>query len=190
MKYNIQIMSRYEAILTDTKDLNDNTIIISINSINQKHHIFKNDKIIDILYLDFEDLTYKHIEYYNSKNDTSYINKTINLSQVRQIKDFVDKYKSTVNNIIVHCEMGISRSSAVGCILSKYLNGNDTYFFKTGKYIPNDLVYDIMSRGFGYNFDIKEFKSKLKLSEKQSNKNLKGYNQYGIDLNDMFGGDK
>ena len=69
-----------------------------------------------------------------------------------EIHKFVAKNiaKGAVKSIVVHCDMGISRSAAVGAALSKWLNGTDEGFFGYGKYprrfstrclAPNMLVY-------------------------------------------------
>jgi len=56
-----------------------------------------------------------------------------------QILDFVAAFKDTVELIVVHCEAGISRSSATAGALSLILNCEDQYFFD--HYLPNALVY-------------------------------------------------
>jgi predicted protein tyrosine phosphatase len=49
------------------------------------------------------------------------------------------KANSEVPLIIVHCEMGVSRSPAVAAALSQYYNGENEFFFKN--YTPNSWVY-------------------------------------------------
>ena len=56
-----------------------------------------------------------------------------------QILDFVDSYRDNIDLIVVHCEAGISRSSATAGALSLILNKTDQYFFDN--YLPNALVY-------------------------------------------------
>ena len=58
----------------------------------------------------------------------------------KNIVDFVETFKNEVDLIVVHCEAGISRSSATAGALSLILNGSDKEFFE-GSYIPNMLVY-------------------------------------------------
>lgn len=64
----------------------------------------------------------------------------INDLDANAIVDMVEKFRSSISEIIVSCEAGYSRSPAVGAALSKYLNGTDDEFF-SGKYYPNMLVY-------------------------------------------------
>jgi predicted protein tyrosine phosphatase len=48
-------------------------------------------------------------------------------------------------SILVHCEAGVSRSSAVAAALATiYCNGNDTYIFQSPKALPNLYVYGMM----------------------------------------------
>ena len=57
----------------------------------------------------------------------------------KQIVEFVEKWKSKVEVIMIHCEAGISRSAAVGAALARWFYQSDVDFFK--RYHPNDLVY-------------------------------------------------
>jgi predicted protein tyrosine phosphatase len=57
-----------------------------------------------------------------------------------QIWAFVDQHRSHVERVLVHCDAGISRSSAVAAALARVLNGDDAEFFG-GRYRPNMRVY-------------------------------------------------
>jgi predicted protein tyrosine phosphatase len=57
--------------------------------------------------------------------------------QANQIVDFVDDMKDEVTMICVHCEAGISRSSATAMSLSWWLNGNDSGIGSDTRYYPN-----------------------------------------------------
>jgi len=46
----------------------------------------------------------------------------------KEIIDFVFKWKDRVNQFIIHCEAGLSRSPAVALALSEILNGSETKF--------------------------------------------------------------
>ena len=175
MKYNIQIMSKQECTLFSTKDLKEDYIIISINDTNHNTVIYDNKHIIDTLKLWFDDID---IPIPNCQMMT--------LSDSQKIKKFIDTYKDRVNNIVVHCTAGISRSGAVGCVLARYLNSDDSYLLSTGKYIPNKHVYKIMCEVFGLEYSEGLFKEKMKIRNKGNKNNLKGYGDYGMDLDDMF----
>lgn len=152
MKYNINILSKTECTLFSTKDLDEDYIIISINDTNCNTSIFQNTHIIDVHKTTFDDLV-KQIDGYtlfDSKKATN-------------IKNFIDLYKDSVFNIIVHCTAGISRSGAVGCAIARYLNEDDDYLLKTGLYIPNKLVYKIMCECLGLEYSEELFNKKLNL---------------------------
>jgi len=56
-----------------------------------------------------------------------------------KIWTFVNYYKDKVDLIVINCEAGISRSSAVGAALSNVINGNDKDFFRY--FYPNMYIY-------------------------------------------------
>lgn len=60
-------------------------------------------------------------------------------NQAEQILTFVNKWKEQVGLIVVNCEMGVARSSAVAAALSKWINGEDFFFYK--EFCPNSWVY-------------------------------------------------
>jgi len=175
MKYNIQIMSKQECTLFSTKDLTEDYIIISINDTGHSTVIYNNKHILNTLKLWFDDI------------DKPIPKSNLMVAQdAVKIREFIDTYKDKVNNIIVHCTAGISRSGAVGCCLARYLNGDDEYLLDTGRYMPNKHVYEIMCRAFNLDYSEEMFKEKIKRSDRVCRNNLKGYGDYGIDLKDMF----
>lgn len=175
MKYNIQIMSKDEMTLFSTKDLTEDYIVISINDTNHNTVIYDNEHIIDKLKLWFDDIDIPIPSY-----------QLMLQIDAQKIKNFIDTYKDKVNNVIVHCTAGISRSGAVGCTIARYLNNDDEYLLATGKYIPNKHVYKLMCEVFGLDYSEELFKEKLRIRNRGNRSNLKGYGDYGIDLGDMF----
>jgi predicted protein tyrosine phosphatase len=175
MKYNIQIMSKQECTLFSTKDLIEDCIIISINDTGYNTAIYDNKHIVDIIRFHFDDIEMPI-------NGLTRLNKRL----AKLIKNFVDTYKDKVNNIIVHCTAGISRSGAVGCTLAMYLNGDNEYLLKTGQYIPNKHVYKLMCEVLELDYSEELFKEKLRIRNKGNRDNLKGCDDYGIRLEDMF----
>ncbi len=179
-KYNINIVSRYEAILIDTRDLENECIFISINSGSENHHKFRNPNIKDVLYLDFDD-----IQPHNLKKNSQ--SKTMTLEQAYMIKKFIEEHKNTTT-IYVHCTAGVSRSAAIGFILTKYLNKHDDlHLFQSGKYEPNKWVYKLMSEAFNMPFSKSEFRRKSNISSKKCLSDLKGYGAMGISLAELMG---
>lgn len=60
-------------------------------------------------------------------------------AQARQILDFVGRMRGRVDALLIHCEVGLSRSPAVAAALSRIYEGDDGRWFEM--YFPNDLVY-------------------------------------------------
>lgn len=175
MNYNIKILSKEECTLMSTRSLEEDCIIISINDTNCKTVIFENERILKVLKTTFDDIEVELPIF-----------ELFSMFHAEEIKNFVDSYRDKVNTIIVHCTAGISRSGAIGCCLARYLNGSDEYLLKTGKYVPNKHIYKIMCKVLGLEYSNEMFKEKIRLRNKGNRKNLKGYGDYGIDLDDMF----
>ena len=57
---------------------------------------------------------------------------------------FVDEHKARAALLVVHCEMGLSRSPAVAAAVTRALGGDDGPFFD--EYLPNRFVYDLLLR--------------------------------------------
>jgi len=60
--------------------------------------------------------------------------------QATKIWTFVQQHLFESQSIIVHCDAGVSRSSAVAAALARVLNDDDAEFFG-GRYRPNMRVY-------------------------------------------------
>lgn len=174
MKYKIDIFSKEECIDFSNTNIKENCVIISINDTGCITNISKNLNIKEVLYLTFDDLTF------NIDGFTLF-----NKSMSKEIKSFVDTYKQTVNHFVIHCTAGISRSAAIGFIIAKYLNGDDSYLFKEGRHIPNKLVYEIMSNTFGLIYNEKDFEQKLNL---KYNSKINSNSEFKFDENfcDIF----
>lgn len=57
------------------------------------------------------------------------------------IVDAFEKYWGTVDQIIVHCDAGYSRSPAVAAAIAKAMGKSDEVYFSSGEYCPNRHVY-------------------------------------------------
>ena len=112
------------------------TIIISIRSIGDKPpkklFLHSNPQVKDFITLAFDDVTAYCQGYY-----------PITEQQARKIAKFVMRYKDSVEQIVVHCDAGISRSAGVAAAIAKYLNLNNDRFFKE-PYDPNKTCYDMV----------------------------------------------
>jgi predicted protein tyrosine phosphatase len=65
-----------------------------------------------------------------------------NERHAKEIVDFVNLYKDKIDEIIVNCLAGYSRSPAIAAGIAKMIGEDDREFFKT--YSPNNYVYSKM----------------------------------------------
>lgn len=117
------------------------TIIISISDANQAANIFyPNDNIVDVLRLNFDDVDT------NSKN-------AMQPSTAKIIISFVNRYINDIDQIVVHCGAGISRSAGIAAALMFIINGDDRTIFENGRYHPNMLCYKLMLNAYFGTYD-------------------------------------
>jgi predicted protein tyrosine phosphatase len=57
----------------------------------------------------------------------------------KQVRRFIDKHVTEVENVVIHCEAGVSRSVGIAAALSRFMFGEDEVFFARG--VPNARVY-------------------------------------------------
>lgn len=92
----------------------------------------------------------KHVEYCQF-DDIDYKEPVKGLIPMRDVDAqriirAVEQWKDKVDQIVVHCDAGYSRSPAVAAALALALNGRgaDDEFFVKGNYCPNMHVYNTM----------------------------------------------
>ena len=108
---NFIAMSRTQAKRYTYKQNTEDYIIISISEPNEKSPKFnRTSHLKDVLYLYFEDIS-----------ETSETHVTMSNQDAIDILEFIDRYKN-VNNIIIHCLAGVSRSVSVKCALEEIYN--------------------------------------------------------------------
>lgn len=179
MNYKIEIMSQEDALdFYEYYDGDEKYLLISISD-NEDCLSFKPNENIRVFQVYFADIE----EEVPVEGVV-----LMNYNQAEEIKQIVSKaVQDGITNIIVHCYAGISRSGAVGCVIAKYLNGDDIYLWKQGGISPNKLVYKLMSKAFGMEFSDKEFKYRQRISKRILDRR---FSDYGININDMFPYDK
>ena len=142
---NIKVMSKFEAIEYNYReDIQNNYIIISISSIDTEEHVLfsPNNKCKGVIRLKFNDLERDYGDKIRAPRQGDFSG----------LKMFIDDFveRGNIEDIIVHCEAGISRSSALGAVIAQYL-GLDEFnlIWNNDKYIPNERVYRLASNEFG-----------------------------------------
>lgn len=84
--------------------------------------------------------------------------RAIDQLQAFNLVNFIKKYKDEVNIILVHCEAGISRSSAAAAAIATWLNGprDSNRFFigigPNGRFCPNSKVFSTIFKEFSRQF--------------------------------------
>ena len=94
------------------------------------------NRVIAILPLTFCDADKPGFVIYSNDADERDL---MSEEDARKVVQFVNLHVE--KHIIVHCDAGISRSAGVGAAISKYVSGDDSAFFNSGRYYPNMWCY-------------------------------------------------
>lgn len=138
----IQVMSRMAAAEYCAKRHSRDSAIISISTPNIDYFYLKveptdENRVVAILNLEFMDADCPgDNDVYG--NPTT-INDLMSDEDAKTVVDFVETYKD--KRILVHCDAGISRSSAVAAAILKHYTGDDSMIFDSRWYNPNRWVY-------------------------------------------------
>lgn len=145
----LKVMSRNAAVDFCNFAHKAQSVIISISTTYGEYktepYISEKNNVIDILRLSFLDA-----DCPNDKDVYGRIAKEDELmsdEQANQIVDFVEKYSDYL--IIVHCDAGISRSSAIAAAILKHYTGDDSDIFNSRWYAPNMWCYYKVLKAFG-----------------------------------------
>lgn len=126
----ILVMSRQKAKSASYHRAWPTTAIISIVDVEAKPVYFSPEAtwIKSILKLRFDDV---------EKGEDNCLSR----EQAGRIADFFLKTRDQVEQIIVHCEAGVSRSAGVAAALLKYAGEDQNQILKNPKYRPNMTCY-------------------------------------------------
>lgn len=95
----------------------------------------------DALYLQFLDATPEEIENDPERGEIAPF--LFDADHAERIVAFLDKHRNAAVDVVVNCEMGISRSSAVANFVLEYL-GLDQEPFAPPHYYPNAYVLEVL----------------------------------------------
>lgn len=127
---NIQVMDRQQAIRYCHQPHQEETVMISIYTPVQEYHdepfmsTIIGNGVYEILRLGFFDV------------DTD---GGITEEDAEIIADVIERNR--YRNVIVHCDLGASRSVGVAAALAKFYNDDDEKYFSTNGMIPNMRCY-------------------------------------------------
>jgi predicted protein tyrosine phosphatase len=131
-------MSALDAQNETLKTVNHKTAIISITDTNKpKAYLHPQPWLKAILRLQFDDVVTESED-----------KRCIKAEDAHKIKEFVEKYKDSVDRIIVHCKAGTSRSPGIAAAIINVLDGDDMPIFSNREYFPNMKCYREVLRAF------------------------------------------
>lgn len=163
----ITVMSRQEAIAHSYKKDVNKYIIVSICCPDDTGPIF---------YTSFKpgDVRYKGIlRLWFNDIDRPYENKEPKQEDFVGLKAFIDKFKndSEIEEIIVHCAAGISRSSAVAAAICQYLDLDElNIIWNNPNFVPNSLVYKLALKELGLEWNEAQFAYYLAMNKLERDK--------------------
>ena len=129
---NFITMSKEQAKRYSYKNIPNDYIIVSINEPNEippKFH--RNIHLKGVLCLYFEDIS-ELIEGHITISDQDALD----------ILNFIDRHKN-INNIIIHCAAGVSRSVSIRCALEEIYNKRVIGIFLKEKNINPNTIYNV-----------------------------------------------
>lgn len=99
----------------------------------------------------------------------------------RTIIDFIDEIKNNVDELVVHCHAGISRSGAVGLFICRYLQLDENEFRQLNAGIgPNFYILSVLNEESGINVGYVEFWKNHKKEEIERMRQMMMKNQFQI----------
>ena len=112
------------------KYTNKKIAIISIVGENESPIDFIGDNIVNIFRMFFNDIE-RPIGKYKAPDRKDFIG----------LKEFLDNNIDKIEEILVHCHAGISRSSGCASAITRYIGVDDNFIWSSYKYVPNRLVF-------------------------------------------------
>ncbi len=83
-----------------------------------------------------------HLRFYDSIEE---LYGSIKMSDAERIVAFVNEWKDKIEEIVIHCYEGVSRSAGVCAALMKHLNGDDSEIWSDKiHYRPNTRCYEFV----------------------------------------------
>lgn len=138
------ILSQKQAEKHNYSDGNTYAIISITNLFERKARLFGTG-IKGVLRLSFDDVDKKGTMWTTKGYADIY---GMSEADAKSIVDFVELTWGKVDYLVVHCEMGISRSSGVVAAIEKYKNGSDMEIFENKEYVPNMTCYRLVLNEF------------------------------------------
>ena len=143
------VMNRQAAKKYSYHEHGHSYIIISINNIDESPNRFNhNDELVNVLSLFFDDV---------GQGQPCCMKQ----SDADKIIKFVNAYMN-VDECVVHCSAGVSRSAGVAAALMKIVNDSDKEIFDDAKYSPNIGCYSLVLKSFFGSYDKEPLEEKYR----------------------------
>lgn len=152
----VTVKSIDEAISYSYSKLDKKVAIVSITCLDDSLPKFNmnNENILGILELHFNDIERQYKDYQIPKKE-----------DFKELKQFIDNHKNIVDEIVVHCHAGISRSSATASAICRYLNVDDSFIWDSYMYHPNRLVFRLALEELGVSLNDYEIEKLYKRND-------------------------
>lgn len=130
------VLNRFQAQQLTENDFSLNRAIVSISNWTDDHPQFNTDNpsILAIEYVEFLDMDINEQDKYPEE---CFISK----ETAQTIAGFTKEWWDKVDQIVVHCDGGVSRSAGCAAAILKYFTDSDFEIFDNPNYYPNMLVY-------------------------------------------------
>lgn len=145
--------------LIDSADSLGSSAIISMCS-TEEQLLMTKSKIKQLNFLGCHDTLSLIFEDIRKKDEPLLIKKHIlfNEDMARQVVSFLDVLKDKeIDTLFVHCDVGVSRSGAVGIFAIRYLDMDEKKFLRNNIIHPNSFVYDTLMKVSGLKGDFIKF---------------------------------
>lgn len=131
-----KVMSRQNARAYSFDPSIARCVIVSINDVADELNRFHNNhNILSVCSLSFDDVEGNGVN-------------PMTREDADKIIQFIDQYINDVDEIIVHCGAGVSRSAGVCAALMMILTGADSAIFNDGRYRPNMHCYRLVLESY------------------------------------------
>lgn len=123
-----------------------NHVLISICSAYKYNYYHKLEEWKDILRVDFDDITQMEISDHERYGEGELHYVLMDYSHAELIKNFIEKHRG--EEFVIHCDAGISRSTAVASFMETYYD-YDVEYYETGDQrdqFKNIHVYSLLKR--------------------------------------------
>lgn len=149
--YKLPIVALPEVVAVNFRPFTPNAVMIRIADVGRDFMPLRDkSRYLDILPIHFNDIN-EGDDYWGLSDKEQAKMILFSKKHVSEIYDFVDKNRGA-EQIVIHCNAGVSRSSAVALGIANYLDDEETYLKlkQIKRYLPNPRVLALM-RGETFN---------------------------------------